>query len=254
MSFRITFPTAAFLPVSAALVLALSALTGCVQKRTAGTVECGCTAVSHAPGDTLTEEAVNMLGLDSLFRVSPVPDGIFALMQGKSYKENCTIPRDSLRYLLCLHKDIDGNILVGEMVVSCLVADDLLQIFRELYLQSYPIGKMRLADYYDADDELIMRDNCSSCFNFRQVSNSRTLSRHSRGIAVDINPLYNPFRHTVDGKVIVEPATAEPYADRTADFAYKIEPDDLCVRLFKAHGFTWGGDWKSSKDWQHFER
>lgn len=207
-----------------------------------------------APGDTLTQLYVDRVGLDSLFRVEPIPDEIFELMQGKSYGKDCNIPRESLRYLLCLHKDIDGHILVGEMVVSELIADDLLAIFKELYLNSYPIGKMRLPDYLDADDEMMMRDNCSSCFNYRTVANTKVLSRHARGTAVDINPLYNPFRHTVGGKVVVESDTAGPYADRTADFPYKIEADDLCVRLFKAHGFTWGGDWKHSKDWQHFQR
>jgi hypothetical protein len=24
--------------------------------------------------------------------------------------------------------------------------------------------------------------------------------------------------------------------------------------LFKAHGWTWGGDWASAKDYQHFEK
>lgn len=210
--------------------------------------------VKHAPGDTLTEAFVDKVGLDSLFRAEPIPDEIFELMQGKSYKDGCPIPRESLRYLLCLHKDIDGNILVGEMVVAEEIADDLLEIFRELYLDSYPIEKMRLPDYLDADDEMMMRANCTTCFNFRPISGSGKLSRHARGLAVDINSLYNPFQHPVNGKVVVEPATAGVYADRAAEFPYKIEPDDLCVRLFKAHGFTWGGDWKYSKDWQHFQR
>lgn len=210
--------------------------------------------VSHAPGDTLTQDFVARVGLDSLFSIRALPDDVFAMMQGRSYRKGCPVPRGSLRYLLCLHKDRDGNILVGEMVASELIADDLLDIFRELYINSYPIEKMRLPDYWEAADEDVMRDNCSSCFNFRRIGGTGKLSRHSMGMAVDINPLYNPFCHTVNGRAVVEPAAAGAYADRAADFPYKIEPDDLCVRLFKAHGFTWGGEWKHSKDWQHFQR
>ena len=33
-----------------------------------------------------------------------------------------------------------------------------------------------------------------------------------------------------------------------------IDRNDLCYRLFVKHGFTWGGSWRSLKDYQHFER
>ena len=43
------------------------------------------------------------------------------------------------------------------------------------------------------------------------------------------------------------------YIDRTADFPYKIDHNDLCYKLFMEHGFEWGGDWENAKDYQHFE-
>jgi hypothetical protein len=67
---------------------------------------------------------------------------------------------------------------------------------------------------------------------------------------VDINTLYNPY---VNRKQEVEPATAGAYIDRTKDFPYKIDTHDLCYKLFTEHGFEWGGNWKSVKDYQHFE-
>ncbi|MCI7321908.1 MAG: M15 family metallopeptidase [Lachnospiraceae bacterium] len=33
-----------------------------------------------------------------------------------------------------------------------------------------------------------------------------------------------------------------------------MEADDQCYKLFTKYGFTWGGDWKNSKDYQHFEK
>jgi len=80
------------------------------------------------------------------------------------------------------------------------------------------------------------------------------LSLHSRGMAIDINPRYNPCIRRRKGKQVVSPDNAAGYTDRSKKHPYKIERGDLCHRLFKAHGFTWGGDWKNSKDYQHFEK
>lgn len=191
---------------------------------------------------------------DDAFYAIPIPDEIFAKMQGKSYKDDCTIPRDDLRYIHVLHKNIEGETLEGEMVCSKLIAEDLLEIFRELYDQSYPIEKMRLIDEYDANDELSMTDNNSSCFNYRTISHTNKISKHGLGVAVDINTLYNPYTKVVDGERIIEPTAGAPYLDRDADFPYKIERGDLCYNLFIAHGFEWGGDWPDRKDYQHFEK
>ena len=191
---------------------------------------------------------------DEAFYAIPIPDEIFAKMQGKSYKDDCTIPRDDLRYIHVLHKNIEGETLEGEMVCSTLIAEDLLEIFRELYEQNYPIEKMRLIDEYDANDELSMTDNNSSCFNYRTISHTNKISKHGLGIAVDINTLYNPYTKVVDGERIIEPAAGAPYLDRDADFPYKIERGDLCYNLFISHGFEWGGDWTDRKDYQHFEK
>ncbi len=189
------------------------------------------------------------------FESSPIPDGVFEKMQGKSFKADCTVPRDSLRYLRVSHIDLEGTVHIGEMVCSASIADDLLDIFKRLYEAGYPIERMVLIDEYNAEDEASMRANNSSCFNFRLMTGGKRVSRHGLGIAVDINPLYNPYvKVRDDGTKHVEPATAGAYTDRDADFPYKIKSGDLCVRLFKEHGFKWGGDWKSLKDYQHFEK
>jgi hypothetical protein len=109
-------------------------------------------------------------------------------------------------------------------------------------------------DAYGADDGRSMADNNSSAFNFRRMVGSSKLSKHSLGRAVDINPRYNPYVKKVGDQLRVEPPEATPYVDRSKKFPYKITADDLCCHLFKAYGFTWGGDWHSLKDYQHFER
>lgn len=188
------------------------------------------------------------------FYVSEIPDNIFAKMQGKSYKSDCTVPREDLRYVHVLHTDFDGKTKEGELVVNKAIADDVCDIFEKLYEAEYPIDKIRLVDEYDADDEASMGDDNTSAFNFRFISHTTKISKHGLGMAVDINTLYNPYVKTVDGNLSVEPANAADYVDRSADFPHKIDHDDLCYQLFIEHGFTWGGDWTHSKDYQHFEK
>lgn len=206
-------------------------------------------------GKTVTAEAVEAFGgVDKCFAAEPIPDGVWARMQGKTYKKNPYIGRDDLRHVRALHWDYDEQIHVGEMVCNKVIADRVVHILRQLYNAKYPIQQMLLPDAYDANDERQMRDNNSSCFNYRAVGGTKVLSKHARGLAVDINPLYNPYyKNRANGTRYMQPATAAQYCDRTKKFPYKIVRGDLCFRLFTEAGFKWGGDWKSCKDFQHFE-
>lgn len=187
------------------------------------------------------------------FYMKKIDDEIFSRIKDKSFKDNCTLPREDLRYLHVLHKDLDGNTHEGEMICNVYIAYDVLDILMKLYEANYPIEKIRLVDEYEADDETSMRDNNSSSFNFRFITHTTRISKHGLGLAVDINTLYNPYVKVTKDKTILEPATAGAYVDRTKDFPYKIDENDLCYKLFIEHGFEWGGSWKSVKDYQHFE-
>lgn len=210
--------------------------------------------LTYSPGQTVPEEVIMEKGAESFFSEAGIPDDVFRLMEGRSYKKDCTVPRDSLRYILCLHRDADGKAIVGEMVVGRKIAGRVLKILYDLFLASYPIERMRLVDHWDADDGKSMSANNSSSFNFRFISHTTTVSSHGMGLAVDINPLYNPYvKKLRDGTILVEPDGALGFTDRSRNNPYMIKADDLCCRLFKENGFVWGGDWKSCKDYQHFE-
>ena len=164
------------------------------------------------------------------------------------------IGRNDLRYVRALHWDYDGKTHLGEMVCNKRIARRVVLILRTLYENRYPIERMVLPDEYDADDERQMRDNNTSCFCYRAVAGGSKLSKHARGLAIDINPLYNPYyKDRKNGTRFVQPATAREYCDRKRRFRYKIVRNDLCYRLFTEQGFAWGGSWKSCKDFQHFE-
>ncbi len=192
---------------------------------------------------------------NSSFSVSHIPDAVFKRMEGKSYPKGCPIKRSDLRYVRVLHVGFDGKTHQGELICNRAIADEVLQIFHELYAKHYPIESIRLIDDYNASDEQSMRANNTSCFCFRAVKGSRKLSAHARGMAVDINPLYNPcVRRSRRGIVTIQPSTAVRYANRQANFSHKITRTDQAYRLFTAHGFKWGGSWRSVKDYQHFEK
>ena len=171
-------------------------------------------------------------------------------MIGKSMPDDATISFNDLRYLKLPYYDFDGVIQQGEMVCNKAIAHDLLEIFMTLFEAEYPICSIRLIDDFNADDETSMRANNTSCFCYRTIAGSKTLSRHALGMAVDVNPLQNPY---VDGGII-QPATATEYADRSNDFPHKIDENDFCKKTFVSYGFQWGGRWRSVKDYQHFEK
>lgn len=145
-------------------------------------------------GKTVSNEVVEAYGgVDKCFAAEPIPDGVWARMQGKTYKENPHIGRGDLRHIRALHWDYDNQMHVGEMICNKEIADRVARILRQLFDAEYPIQRMLLPDVYGADDETQMRDNNTSCFCYRVVAGSTKLSKHARGLAVDINTLYNPY-------------------------------------------------------------
>ena len=157
--------------------------------------------------------------------------------------------------LSVLHVDFEGATHEGVIVCNKAISADLRDIFAELYRQKYPIERIRPISDYGNDDEQSMQANNTSCYCYRPIAGSSKLSKHALGLAIDINPLYNPcVRRKKDGSLLIQPATGKPYANRSRSFRYKITKNDLCYRLFRAHGFYWGGTWRSVKDYQHFEK
>lgn len=190
-----------------------------------------------------------------MFLIEHITEDIKNRINGKSYGKDCTVPYEELRYVRVLHWGFDGKVHEGELIVNKAIAEDIIEIFKELYEHKYPIEKMLLVDEYDADDNASMADNNTSAFNFRLIDNgSGRLSKHSYGLAIDINPLYNPYVRTINGETVVSPENGAEYADRTASCPYYINKDDICYKAFTSRSFSWGGDWKNSKDYQHFEK
>ena len=188
------------------------------------------------------------------FYYEPLSDEIKEKITGVSFHENDNITYDDLRYLNVLYVDFEGNTQKGEIICNKAIADDLVEIFKELYDNKYQIDKIRLIDEYGGDDDLSCDDNNTSCFNYRVVGGTDSLSKHALGLAIDINPFQNPYITYPNGVERISPVGSEPYADRSSGLPHMILEGDLCYNLFIEHGFTWGGHWKTLKDYQHFQK
>lgn len=192
--------------------------------------------------------------VENYFTMQTLSDDIIARMKGKSLPaDKVEWGKRELRYLRVLHRNLKGNTQIGELVCNKAIAQDLLAIMRNLYDSGYRIERMVLVDEYGGNDNLSMKANNTSCFNYRLVQGTNSLSNHGRGLAIDINPLYNPW---VRGNK-VDPVEGRPYAFNRSKVKAPvpiITTTDTCYKVFRKHGFTWGGAWRSSKDYQHFEK
>ena len=235
-------PAASVLPESSPESVSLQSATAALDA----------SAGAFSPGDVVPADLLGS-GLEEWFSSFAIDDAVLNRISGISYPEDCPIPLSRLRYIRVLHIGFDGETHIGELIVNQTIETPILEIFRQLYEAGYPIEKMLLIDTYGGNDEASMTDNNTSCFNYRTITGSSKMSSHSQGLAIDINPLYNPYVKTKDDHVLCQPAAAEAYIDRSGDFSYKIVRGDLCYELFSAYGFQWGGDWTSVQDYQHFE-
>ena len=203
----------------------------------------------------LSDDLSNRFVYKDGFYYEPISNEIFKRISGISYPVDCSVPLDDLRYLSLLYNDFNGDTQTGEMICNKTIAEDLLEIFYELYQNGYQIESIKLIDEYSGDDTASMLANNTSCFNYRVVEGTTRLSNHAKGLAIDLNPFYNPYiTYNKDGSINISPKGSEAFADRSSSFPYKIDENDLAYKLFKKHGFTWGGNWNSVKDYQHFER
>lgn len=173
-------------------------------------------------------------------------------MQGKSWRAELPCPsRNELALLQLPYVDFQGRTQLGSMIVARTVAAKVSAIFQEIYESGkFRIYRMTLIDEYGGDDDKSMEANNTSAFNCRTTDHG-ALSRHALGLAVDINPVQNPYR---EGNVTSPPAGQaydQPYK-RRSDIVGIIVNGGIVTKAFAKRGWFWGGNWKRAVDYQHF--
>ena len=179
--------------------------------------------------------------------VAPVTPAIRRRM-GETWSPACPVGLDALRYVTVSFRGFDGSAHTGELVLAATEADDVVSVFRALFAAGYPIEEMRLPTTADLDAAPTGDGNNTAALVCRSARGQTTWSAHAYGLAVDVNPFLNPYRK---GDLVL-PERASAYLDRTRTQPGIIHADDLIVREFARIGWTWGGSWRSLKDYQHF--
>lgn len=138
----------------------------------------------------------------------------------------------------------DGRKHRGQIVVRVDLAAEVRSIFNEIERSREPIAKVIPIVRYGWNDDRSMAENNTSGFNYRTVNDrpGGNLSKHARGIAIDVNPRLNPF----EGKRGGWPYPHRPGTPGTLSATNPI------TLAFRKRGWTWGGSWSGKKDFQHF--
>lgn len=214
----------------------------------------GAPEATEAPTEAPTESLSNRGTAQS------IPADVRETMDGCSMHDNDDISYDDLSYLTIPHYDFNYSRQVGHLVVNKALAEEVLDIFAELYDVKYPIERMELVDVYGADDYESIEHNNTSAFNYRKSTDGTSrLSKHALGRAIDINPQINPYVES-DGTGSHDNAAEywsrdpENWSSPVAKAAY-IGPGTDIYRIFvEEHGWEWGGSWSSYRDYQHFQK
>ena len=142
--------------------------------------------------------------------------------------------------------DFEGVEKSGFLIVHKDLGKEVVEIFQLLKTIGFPIDKINPMSDYGWDDDLSMEDNNTSAFNYRRIKNSKQISNHALGCAIDLNPVQNPFVK----RGVFSPANS--YYER--DSLGVVLKEGKVVQIFKDYGWSWGGDWRSVQDYQHFEK
>lgn len=173
--------------------------------------------------------------------------------------DNAPVDCEKLAIVRFSHVDFEGRTHHdGEIMVMMAAADFVKTIFDTLYSRKFPIARARLMDHYLGNDLVAMQDNNTSAFNHRPVSGGKLPSLHAYGLAIDLNPVQNPYISILsDGQAVISPTAGAGYANRLDSRPGKQARSGMAeevVALFAENGFlVWGGYWDAPIDYQHFQ-
>jgi len=171
------------------------------------------------------------------------------LMTGRSWRPGCPVPLHDLRLLRMTYWGFDRRAHRGRMVVHRWYADEIVRVFHRLYDERFPLRSMILVDRFGADDKRSMRADNTSGFNCRyRAGVCCRWSQHAYGRAIDVDPVENPFVWSGG----FSPPNGRPFLDRSQHRRGMIHHHDTVWWAFHAVGWSWGGDWRTEKDYQHF--
>jgi hypothetical protein len=200
--------------------------------------------VTTSPATSTTATASTRAAEPYVFSI----DNVTAADLGASWHEGCPVDPADLRMLTVTFVGFDDAEHTGKVVVNADVADDVVEVFRQLHSARFPIRKMKpIFTQAEYDDFETPDDNSTgfSCRNAVNNSSAPSWSQHAYGHAIDINPIENPY---IEGNRVI-PSRGAAYTDRSDVRPGMAVPGSAIVKAFGSVGWGWGA---SYRDYQHF--
>jgi D-alanyl-D-alanine carboxypeptidase-like protein len=167
-----------------------------------------------------------------------------------SWHRGCPVAPSQLRRLRLSYWGFDRRVHTGALIVNKSALRPLARVFSRFYAARFPIRRMRPIDAYRGSDERSLNADNTAAFNCRYAvaPGPKRWSVHAYGLAVDVNPVENPYLQ--GGRV--HPRAGRAFLDRSRYRPGMAVRGGLLVRAFASAGWLWGGRWTGSPDYQHF--
>jgi hypothetical protein len=188
--------------------------------------------------------------------IAPLPRPLQRQLVARGFWHGaCPVPEADLRLLTVPYWGFDRQIHAGQLIVNARAAHPLGRVFKQLYRLRFPIRHLTVPEFYGPRAMAPADGDTTASFECRQAVPSPctggrgtgSWSMHAYGLAVDVNPLENPYVGCGQSR---DPAT-RPYRDRSRQRRGMVT--SRVIAAFRSIGWGWGGSWTgSTKDYMHF--
>ncbi len=156
---------------------------------------------------------------------------------------------ESLTIVNVEYYSTDSALHRGQLVINRLLRDDIIEVF-EFIKENKIIIDMVIPIRFDLPNNGTSMANLNNSYSFHyrdKVNKSNSFSMHAFGMAIDINPFDNPYISSTN-RVLPQGAVYNTNSPKS------LTQSSALVQKFLSLGWTWGGNWSSSKDYMHFEK
>jgi LysM repeat protein len=164
--------------------------------------------------------------------------------------KKCPVRTADLRRIWVRYIDFRGIARDGHLIMHRTLVTQTKRAFQTLYAWRFPIMVMEpmSVNLPGLTDKSVL----TSGYECRYVAGTTTWSQHSYGRAIDVNPRQNPMiRGTYPNHTYLDPPDSATWLAREKHWTGMLHAGGA-VGAFTANGFTWGGRWKTLKDYMHF--
>jgi hypothetical protein len=187
--------------------------------------------------------------------IRPLSAPVRSELKRDAWHPGCPVALSGLRMLTVTYRGFDRHSHTGNLVVNRSAAAPLARVFRRLYELRFPIRHMGFADSYGPARSRPADGDVSGSFECRQAvpspcvggNGTGTWSMHAYGLAVDLNPVENPYVGCGQSR---DPKT-RAYLNRSRHRRGMVTR--AVIGAFRSIEWGWGGSWAgSTKDYMHF--